>query len=127
MHHIHIHGCSPSSRKLSLNAIFLRILALQIESEEDKHEDEKDVTAHVCSKSDEVAGFVPGEEDLGAYNTQVSERVKGGGRKDEPIAFPVAQEMKFAATTTVFLDCPAMLREMRDMATVWAAQKERTR
>lgn len=32
--------------------------------------------------------------------------------RDAPIALPTAQEIKFAATTTVFFVCPAMFRDI---------------
>ena len=40
------------------------------------------------------------------------------------MALPVAQMMKFMATATDFLVCPATFRESMDRANVWADQKE---
>jgi hypothetical protein len=40
------------------------------------------------------------------------------------MALPVDQMIKFRATTTLFLVCPAMLRDTMDRASVWADQKD---
>jgi hypothetical protein len=51
----------------------------------------------------------------------------GGRMSYLPIALPVAQAMKFAAMTVVFLVWPAMLRDIRERDSVCADQKERVR
>jgi hypothetical protein len=40
------------------------------------------------------------------------------------MALPVDQMMKLSATATLFLVCPATLRESMDRASVWADQKD---
>jgi hypothetical protein len=116
------------SSKLRCNAILLSIRTHEPPSEEDDCENEEHIAAHMCSKCNQVARSIPGKEDLRTCMVLVQLEINTEvyGRLVVPMAFPVAHATKFAATTTVFLVCPAMLRDIMLMPSVCAAQKLRT-
>lgn len=123
---LRFHNTSSSKR------VSLFVLVNEIEAQPYDDDDEQGVATQVSGESDKVPGTVPCKKHLRSCRVEGSvprKRVHpgslGGVRgMDIPIAFPVDHMIKFRATTTLFLVCPATFRDSMERARVCADQKD---